>query len=201
MGHVGREGDPSGRSCQPISSSGADRLANLLSESGTAEGIPIHIGNHRDRRQLRRVAAITTSGSKWGQSEVPDRTARIWRGAHPKHSAKQRSRGATQEVDERDIATQLGACETERWAVSAAGESKPGQPSTTASTIRADTTSTWTTYGDHSLKQKGHQAPSDGEEHGADEARVGGHGEGVGTNGDREREGDEPGADDESNSD
>ena len=48
---------------------------------------------------------------------------------------------------------QPGAYEIERWAASAAGESKPrGQPSLIATIICADTTSTWTTYEDLSPK-------------------------------------------------
>ena len=173
----------------------------------------IHIRNHRDPRRFRRVIAITASGPKWGQSEVPNRTAKIWRvsggcslKAHGQKMFKGQRTGSRRERSSRHNWAPVRRSARRQ----APRESKPSQPSAIAPAIRPDTAPTRTTHGDHSSKCKGYQAPSDGEE-----TQIGqnpGYGEGVEstgslppqsvTSGDHEREGNElgAGADDESDS-
>ena len=99
------------------------------------------------------VKRTEPNGDDCGGHSSKAHSQTLFKGRHAGESTANRG----EEFYERDIAVQkyscshlqLGACGIERWAASAAGESKPrGQPSLIATIIYADTTSTWTTYED-----------------------------------------------------
>ena len=132
---------------------------------GRRKESPIHIRNLNNNKW----AEVESVGSTGPDSEDLEGGRRaltqsrqpnsVQRAPHRKSTA-----GTKEEFDEKVIAAQSDGCEKERWAASATGESKPGQPSAVAPTVRPDTTSTRMTDGDRSLKRKGYQAPADGEE-------------------------------------